>query len=112
MIRTSPGLAGVSVLLLLALSPGCRSKPAEPSPQPGLPQQATDAAADTQALHEAVGAANEAVRNAGDCEAARAAVAAARETFEQVEPRLRTGAAHTSLAALRKQVDHVAELCP
>jgi hypothetical protein len=113
-VMTSPALRRVAVALsVLAALAGCRRAPrAEPTPEPGLAQEATDTAADTQALHAAVAAANDVVRHAADCDAARPAVAEARRTFDEVEPRLRTGAARTSLAALRKQVDHVADLCP
>jgi len=105
-----PALRRVTLSLLLPLAlASCRRSP---QPEPALAQQATDTAADTQVLHDAVAAANEVVRNAADCEAARPTIAAARRTFDDVQPRLRTGAAQTSLAALRKQVDHVADLCP
>lgn len=105
---------GMTAVLLAAASLGaCRRTPAsEATPEPALAQQATDTAADTQTLSEAVGAANEVVRNAADCEAAKAAMALARQKFDEVEPRLRTPAAQTSLAALRRQVERVAELCP
>lgn len=112
MIARTRNLAALAVLVLALLASCRRSPQAAASPEPALAQQATDTAADTQVLHAAVEAANEVVRNAADCDTARAAVAGARRTFDEVEPRLRTGAARTSLAALRKQVDHVADLCP
>jgi hypothetical protein len=77
-----------------------------------LGQAVGDAGADTALLHEANGAANEVIRNAADCPAARATITPAYEKLDAIEKQLKTETGRVSLAALRKQVDHVSELCP
>ena len=77
-----------------------------------LGEAAGDAGSDTALLEEANGAANEVIRNATDCPAARAAIAPAYEKLDAVEQDLRTEAGRVTLAALRKQVDRISELCP
>ena len=52
------------------------------------------------------------IRNASDCPAARAAITPAYEKLDAIEKQLRTEAGKVTLAALRKQVDRISELCP
>ena len=71
-----------------------------------------DTAADTDALREANTAVNAVIRNATDCEVAKPAVAEAYTKLDEVDRALKTATGKVTLAALRKQVDRVAEVCP
>jgi hypothetical protein len=75
-------------------------------------QAVGDAGSDTALLRDANGAVSEVIRNASDCPAARAAIAPAYAKLNAIEKQLRTEAGRTTIAALRKQVDHISELCP
>ena len=87
------------------------SKEAEP-PRKDLGQAVGDIGADTALLREANGAANEVIRNAADCPAARAAIGPAYEKLDGIAKRIQTETGRVSLAAIRQQVDRVAQLCP
>ena len=95
-------LAVLSMTLLVASCGGKKD----------LGQAVGDAGSDTALLHDANGAANEVIRNASDCPAARAAIGPAYEKLGAIEKELRTEAGRVTLAALRKQVDRISELCP
>ena len=97
-------------LALLVLTGACKGGTESGPKDPG--QAVGDAAADTNLLHDANGAANEVIRNAADCPAARAAITPAYEKLDAIAPQLKTEAGRVSLAAIRKQVDRIAELCP
>lgn len=97
-------------LVLVGCLAACQGGSDSGSKDPG--QAVGDAATDTRLLHEANGAANEVIRNASDCPAARAAISPAYETLDKIAPQLKTEAGRVSLAAIRKQVDKIAELCP
>src|SRR5690242_7860781 len=84
----------------LALS-GCGQPQAERS-------QLGDIAADNVTMKEATAAAEGVIRSAGDCDAVKAAEPEALRQLDEIKPRLRTGAAQTALAALRKQVTDTA----
>ena len=106
------GRAGLVLFLLAALA-GCKGgKGGKEEGPKDLGEAVGDAAADTRLMHEANGAANEVIRNAADCPAARAAIAPAYEKLDAIAPKLKTETGRVSLAAIRKQVDRVAELCP
>jgi hypothetical protein len=94
----------VACLAVLGLTASCKGK--------DLGQTVGDAGSDTALMHDANGAANEVIRNASDCPAARAAIAPAYTKLDAIEKQLRTEAGRVTLAALRKQVDRISELCP
>jgi hypothetical protein len=96
----------ISCLAVLGLG-GCKEAGTK-----DLGQAVGDAGSDTALLHDANGAANEVIRNASDCPAARAAIAPAYEKLDATLKQLRTEAGKVTLAALRKQVDRISELCP
>jgi hypothetical protein len=102
--------AALRAAALAAAATACQGGGDAGPKDPG--QAVGDAAADTALLREANAAANEVVRNAADCPAARAAIAPAYAKLDDIDPKLRTETGRTSLAAIRKQVDRVAELCP
>lgn len=102
--------AAASGLVWLALLAGCKGGTEDG--RKDLGEAVGDAAADTKLMQEANGAANEVIQNAADCPAARAAIAPAYEKLDAIAPKLKTETGRVSLAAIRKQVDRIAELCP
>jgi hypothetical protein len=108
-----PRLALVVGLVLAAACSGKKNEDAQLKPElKSLGQQAGDVASDTAVLRAANGAAGEVVRNTGDCPAARAAIGPAYEKLDALAKQVKTETGRVTIAALRKQVDNVAELCP
>ena len=97
----------LAVIFILGLAAACKEAGTK-----DLGQAAGDAGSDTALLRDANGAAGEVIRNASDCPAARAAITPAYEKLDAIEKQLRTEAGKVTLAALRKQVDRISELCP
>ena len=103
-------------LLMAAAAAGCGGGSARPTPSPSPTEKnigdaLADTAWDTKVLGEASAAANEVVRNAADCASANPIIAEARAKLDEAQPRLRTATGLATLAALRKQVAKVADLC-
>lgn len=69
-------------------------------------------ASDTDVLREASAAANVVVRAAGDCEAVKAGLDEARRGLDDAEARVSTATGRTTLEALRKRVEDIADTCP
>ena len=105
-----PRLAALALAALAAACGGGSPAPTPP-PQKNLGDALADTAWDTRVLGEASNSANEVVRNAADCALANPIIAEARAKLDEAEPRLRTGTGRQTLAALRKQVAKVADLC-
>jgi hypothetical protein len=101
-------LAGALALLVV----GCHKKEEGTPPSKDLGAQAADVASDTDALREANAAANPVVRAAGDCEAVKAALPEANRRLDAVAGSVRTVTGRTTLEAIRKRVNTIAELCP
>jgi hypothetical protein len=102
-------LAGVLPLLLGA----CQKKPEGAAPAAkDIGAQAADVVSDTDALREANAAANPVVRAAGDCDAVKAALPEANRRLDAVAASVRTVTGRTSLEAIRKRVNTIAEICP
>jgi hypothetical protein len=103
-------------LALAAAAAACGGGSAKPTPSPSsgsrnMGDAMADTAWDTRVLGEASNAANEVVRNATDCAAANPIIAEARAKLDEAQPRLRTATGQATLAALRRQVAKVADLC-
>jgi hypothetical protein len=102
-------LAGVLPLLLFA----CQKKPEGAAPAAkDIGTQAADVISDTDALREANAAANPVVRAAGDCDAVKAALPEANRRLDAVAGSVRTATGRTTLEAVRKRVNTIAETCP
>ncbi len=102
-------LAGVLPLLFVA----CQKKTEGAAPAAkDIGAQAADVVSDTNALREANAAANPVVRAAGDCEAVKAALPEANRRLDAVEGSVRTVTGRTTLEAIRKRVNTIAETCP
>lgn len=69
-------------------------------------------ASDTELLRQASAAVNAVVRQAGDCEAVKAGLEEARQALDGAAARARTATGRTTLAALRKRLEGIAEPCP
>jgi hypothetical protein len=92
-------------LLLAAFLPGCKSKD-------DIGTQAAKIEEDTAILRDANGAANQVVRNAGDCDAVKAALPEAAKKLDEAAKLVRTAAGQQTIDTLRKQVRTIAEACP
>ena len=106
-----------TLLLVVAAAAllACRSNAKEPPVEAqgkDVGAQAADVASDTEALRAANGAAGDVVRAAGDCEAVKAALPEANRRLDEIESSVRTATGRTTLAAVRKRVNDVAQLCP
>jgi len=77
-----------------------------------LGKDAGNIASDTEVLREASAAANEVVRNAGDCDAVAAGLDEARRSLDEAKGRVRTATGRVTLEALGKRLDAIAETCP
>jgi hypothetical protein len=75
-------------------------------------QDAANVASDTDVLREASAAVNEVVRAAGDCEGVKAGLDQARQSLNDAEARVATATGKTTLDALRKRLEGIAETCP
>ncbi len=113
MIRPQTRRAALAALLALWAF-GCKaSEKATSAETPrDLGTQVGDAGADTKTMAEANEAAGTVIRAGGDCDAVKAALPNASATLDDVEKRIRTATARTTLEALRTQVRHFAEACP
>jgi hypothetical protein len=100
----------LAVAALAACGPGAREAP-PPAQDKDIGAQA-DVVSDTDALRAANAAAGDVVRAAGDCEAVKAALPEAQRRLDEIEPEVRTATGKATLAAVRKRVSDVAELCP
>lgn len=92
-------------LLVTAFFPGCKGKD-------DIGTQAAKIEEDTAILRDANGAANEVVRNAGDCDAVKAALPEATKKLDEAAKLVRTAAGQLTIDTLRKQVRTIAEACP
>ena len=106
-----------TLLLVVAAAAllACSSNAKEPPPKAqgkDVGAQAADVASDTEALRAANEAAGDVVRAAGDCEAVKAALPEANRRLDEIENSVRTATGRTTLAAVRKRVNDVAQLCP
>jgi hypothetical protein len=110
-MRTTSRRPPLWLSLAAVLLAACSSDSPKP-PEKNLGAQAADIASDTEALRAANAAAGEVVRAAGDCEAVKAALPEANRRLDEIEENVRTATGRTTLAALRKRVGEVAELCP
>jgi hypothetical protein len=75
-------------------------------------QDAANVASDTDVLREASAAVNAVVRQAGDCDGVKAGLDQARQSLDDAEASASTATGRTTLEALRKRLEGVAELCP
>ena len=75
-------------------------------------KDAANIASDTDVLREASAAANVVVRAAGDCEAVKAGLDEARRSLDDADARVTTATGRTTLEALRKRVEDIADTCP
>jgi hypothetical protein len=98
-----------AVVLVAALGIACKEKEL---PKEGLGQRTAEITADTSVLRDAQGAVNEVLRNAGDCDAARPHIAVARTKLSEAGAKIQTIAGRTTLDALQKQLNDVAQNCP
>jgi hypothetical protein len=89
----------------------CSSGAKEPKDK-DIGAQAADVASDTDALRAANAAAGEVVRAAGDCKTVKTVLPEAQDRLDEIEGSVRTATGRTTLAALRKRVNEIAELCP
>jgi hypothetical protein len=100
-------LTVAALVFSMACSPGQRTKE-----DPGaLGEQAGAIGADTQTIRTAQAAANEVVRNAGDCPAVNQAMPAAEQAIDAASGKIQTTAGQQSLDTMRKQIRTVAEAC-
>jgi hypothetical protein len=92
------------VLALFSLLPGCAPSQ-EPDPAAG------GVVSDTQVLAEAEAAANDVIRNAGDCQAVAESFATVIAKLDEVEGRVQTAVGRTTIGTLRKQVTTIGDAC-
>jgi hypothetical protein len=97
-----------AALLIVVLSACAEDKP----PQKDIGQQMGDLAADNITVKQAQAAANEVVRNAGDCDLARPGIVEANRRLDEAMAKVRTATGRTTLDVLRKRVATVADACP
>jgi hypothetical protein len=112
--RLVPGVGSAWLCVWLVACGGTRApEPDKPEPErKDLGTAVGETTADTNALREANTAVNAVIRNATDCEVAKPAVAEAYAKLDEVDRLLKTATGKVTLAAMRKQVDRVAEVCP
>ena len=75
-------------------------------------KDAANIGSDTEVLHEASAAVNVVVRQAGDCEGVKAGLDEARQSLDDAAERVRTATGRTTLEALRKRLESIADTCP
>jgi hypothetical protein len=92
-------------LAACALLAACRS-------EQQVGQDAANVASDTDVLREASAAVNAVVRAAGDCDGVKAGLDNARASLDDAEARVATATGKTTLEALRKRLEGIAETCP
>ena len=67
---------------------------------------------DAAAIKKASAVVNEVIRNSPDCSVAKPLIPEAYQRIEEARQVVEAPATHETLAALKAQVDRVAELCP
>jgi uncharacterized membrane protein len=67
---------------------------------------------DEETIKHASAAVNEVLRNMADCDVAKPAIAEAYKRIEEADKNVSAPATHQTLAALKAQVDRVAQACP
>lgn len=75
-------------------------------------KDAAKIASDTDVLREASAAVNVVVRQAGDCEGVKAGLEEARQSLADASERVSTATGRTTLEALRKRLEGIADTCP
>ena len=96
----------LSIAFALALlTPACQT-------ESQVGKDTANIASDTEVLREASAAANVVVRAAGDCEAVKAGLDEARRGLDDAEARVTTATGKTTLDALRKRLEDIADTCP
>lgn len=68
--------------------------------------------ADAETLGRASALVNEVIRNSPDCEVARPLLVEAYQRIDEARGRVRLAASQQTLAAMKTQVDRVAQACP
>ena len=96
----------VAVVAVAVALVGC--KPEQPDPGSATEKIVSD----NQVMAEANAAAGDVVRAAGDCDAVKAALPTARQRLADVEGKVKTETGRTTLAAIKKRVDDIAQMCP
>ena len=76
-----------------------------------LGEQTAGVISDTRVLKEAQAAANDLVRNAGDCQAVQEKAAGVNQKLDQAAGDVQTVTGRTTLEALRKRVHDIEEVC-
>ncbi len=74
-------------------------------------EQVGEAVSDTSLMRDATAAANGIVRNQTDCEAVQSNLRDVNEKLDQIASQIQTAAGRTSLDALRRQVENIANAC-
>jgi hypothetical protein len=82
------------------------------SEEENIGSQTADVVTDTRVLKEANAAAAEVIRAGGDCDAVKAALPETNRKLDEAEQNVRTETGRVSLAAIRKQVNNAASICP
>ena len=67
---------------------------------------------DEETIKKASAVVNEVLRNSTDCEAAKPLIAEAYKKIEEADKVVTAPATHQTLAALKVQVDRIAQVCP
>lgn len=67
---------------------------------------------DEETIKKASAAVNEVIRASTDCDAAKPLMAEAYKKIEEADQQVTAPATHQTLAALKAQVDRVAQVCP
>jgi outer membrane murein-binding lipoprotein Lpp len=105
--------AAVAAVLAGGLLAGCHGGAPQPSPAAsGIGGQVKAMEMDINTMREANAAADDVIRAAGDCDRARPLIAAANARLDEVQKKIQTATAQTTLEALRKKVREVSESCP
>ena len=103
-------MRGSAAALLGIVLCGCAGE--EKAASKNIGQQAADVAVDTAIVRQAQAAANEVVRNAGDCDLAKPGIVEANRRLDEAMAKVRTATGRTTLDVLRKRVSTVADACP
>jgi len=101
----------LTAVVLVACSAGSKDASERPKDK-DIGAQAADVASDTAALRAANTAAGEVVRSAGDCDKVKAALPEANRSLDEIEQSVRTATGKTTLLAVRKRVNDIAQMCP
>ena len=96
-------MSNVRIPMLALVVGGCKDRRKE-----AIDQVDSDAAA----IKKASGAVNAVIRNSTDCAAAKPLIPEAYQRIEEARAKVSARAMHETLAALKAQVDRVAQLCP